>query len=270
MTPAVILRREGKTPEEQEANAKKITARLDALEAIIRRVAAETNCRVAENRTAMQTAIDAGKSIMSPDNVHPNYLGQSLMARAILDAMGLTTVKLPATFTPSLFPGIPAEWKMRPAPLDADKHPIHLTAETVTKLQPDASWITYTLPDAVPVEAASAEDWNEQLRRNGYALQTMTKVGSGLNFALVDIPATQAKSVFLQIGIGASTVWWNGVKVHDQSTNWTGFHIGKERIPVQLQAGNNRLVAEFAGQHFGISVTNELIWEKILAIGDGK
>ena len=76
LTPCEILRRDGKTPEEQEARRKKIEGRLASFEAIIRKVAAEEDCRVAENRALMLGAIRSGKTIMTEDGIHPNYRGQ--------------------------------------------------------------------------------------------------------------------------------------------------------------------------------------------------
>ena len=48
----------------------------------------------------MLEAIRSGKTIMTADGVHPNYRGQEIMARAILNALGCTDVALPRTFEP--------------------------------------------------------------------------------------------------------------------------------------------------------------------------
>ncbi len=234
LTPCEILSRGGKTPAKQEAQQKKIDGRLDAFEAIIRKVAAERGCRVAENRGLMRQAIRSGKTIMTEDGVHPNYAGQAIMARTILDALGCADIALPRTFEPRLFPCIIRQWKMRLAPLDGKGHPLRLTAATAAQLQPDASWKTYTLPDSSPANTPSAEEWTEQLRRNGFALRLQEQIGKGCIQAVAEIDSPAERQAYLQIGIGASTVWLNGVKVHDQGEAWTGFHAGKERIAVQL------------------------------------
>jgi hypothetical protein len=44
-------------------------------------------------------------------------------------------------------------------------------------------------------------------------------------------------------------VWLDGVQVW-RSTAWTGWHAGKERIPVDLAAGPHRLVVEAEGAFF--------------------
>ena len=261
LTPCEILKYEGKTPEEQQANRKKIQQRLDSYEAIIRQVATEKACLVAETRLLMQKAIRSGEPIMTDDGIHPNYHGQEIIARAILNTMGYSDVALPRTFQPKLFPCVIPQWKMRLAPLDEKDNPQHLTAQTVPQLNPDASWKTYTLPDAPPANTPSAQEWTEQLRRNGFALQLQEQIGKGVIQAFANIESATDREAYLQVGIGASTVWLNGTKVHDQGEAWTGFHAGKERIAVKLHAGVNRLVVETGGPHFFVGISDDLIWE---------
>ena len=87
------------------------------------------------------------------------------------------------------------------------------------------------------------------------------QIGKGPIQAVAQIDAADEKQVYLQIGIGASSVWLNGVKVHDQGDAWTGFHAGKERIAVKLRAGANHLVVETGGPHFFLGVSDEMVWE---------
>lgn len=261
LTPCVLLKRDGQTPHEKEAYGKQVQARLDDYERIIRTVAAEKGCMVAENRAVMEAAVKAGRTILAPDNVHPNYEGQALIARSILDAMGYKDVAIPRTFEPKLFPGIIREWKMRQAPLDDKKHEVRLTLETVMRLEPDSSWKTYTLPDPAPTNAPSAEDWSEQLRRNGFALGIPNQIGGKLVQAVAEVVSDHEKNVYLHIGGYVSTVWLNGILVHNQGETWTGFHAGKDRIPVMLKLGRNHLVVETGASHFLIAITGGLIWE---------
>jgi hypothetical protein len=58
-----------------------------------------------------------------------------------------------------------------------------------------------------------------------------------------------------------ASVWLNGLRIHDQGTAWTGFHAGKERLPITLVPGRNRLVVETGGQHFFLAVTDGMVWE---------
>ena len=248
---------------------------------VIRKVAREEGYPVAQNNALMQAARREGKELMSPDGIHPNYLGQSLMARSILDAMGCRNVPLPTEFRPQLFPGVVREWRMRLAPLDGKK-PQRLTAATARALQPDETWKTYTLPDPVPPEKPTAEDWWEQERRNGFGLKVHERApgagdgsGKGLVQAVAFLDAPRARKAYVNTGVGVSTVWLNGEKLHEQgsagaprvpragerSGEWSGFHAGKERLPAGLKAGRNVLAIEIDGPQFFLSVTDKLCWE---------
>jgi hypothetical protein len=65
----------------------------------------------------------------------------------------------------------------------------------------------------------------------------------------------------LNTGANLKTVWLNGAKVFDSGDGgrWTGWHAGKERIPVRLRAGRNTIVIE-AKFNFFLSVTEALDW----------
>lgn len=263
LTPCVISPRKGASEKDKAkaAEAEKLVARYAG---VIRKVAADEGCVVAENNALMRAARRQGRKVMVDDGIHPNYFGQSLMARSILDAMRCRDVPLPGEFRPRLFPGVVREWKMRLAPLGEKRRPRRLTDATAQRLEPDATWKTYTLPDPAPAARPSAEDWWEQERRNGFGLKLRQRVGKGLIQAVAVLEAKEAKAAFVNTGIGVSTLWLNGRKIHEQGKAWTGFHAGKERIPIELRRGTNALVAELDGQHFFLSVTEKLVWEEDL------
>ncbi len=260
LTPCVISPGKGA---DAAAKAKAQAAEATILQyvTIIRKVAAEEDYPVAENNALMQAARRDGKELMADDGIHPNYLGQSPIARAILDAIGHGDVPLPREFRPALFPGVIREWKMRLAPLDAQGKPQRLTEATVRQLRPDDSWKTYALPDPVPPSNPSAEDWWEQERRNGFGLRVHEAVGKGLVQALAVLDCSEPCEVYINTGVGISTVWLNGARLHDQCAAWTGFHAGKERLPASLRRGRNELVVETDGPQFFLSVTDKLVWE---------
>lgn len=262
MTPCVLTHREGATPAAREAHGQTVAARLDAYEAIIRRVATEPNVVIAEVRREMLKAMAAGESVLVDDGVHPNFRGQSCMARALMDAMGWGDVPLPKTFAPHLFPGVVREWTIRRAPLDGRGQPIRLTPETVGLLKPDATWHPYKVPDRIPAGAPPAEEWTEQIRRNGFALQMSVVAGGKPIQAVADLEASESRQAWIQAGGDIAAIWLNGAKLHDQGQAWTGFHAGKERLPVTLASGRNRLVIEAAGQHVFLAVTDKRVWEE--------
>ena len=245
-----------------KAKAEAAEALIAQYVAVIRKVAADEGYPVAENNALMQAARREGRELMADDGIHPNYLGQGLMARAILDAMGHADVPLPKEFRPALFPGVVREWRMRLAPLDEQGKPQRLTEASVRQLRPDDSWKTYSLPDPVPASKPPAEDWWEQERRNGFGLRVHEAVGKGLVQAVAVLDSPQPREAFINTGVGISTVWLNGARLHEQGPAWTGFHAGKERLPVQLRRGRNEIAVEIDGPQFFLSVTGKLAWEE--------
>ncbi len=230
----------------------------------IRKVAAEKGYPVAETFALMNKLRVEGKEVMTADCIHPNYLGQTMIARSILDAMKYPNVQIPKVFKQQMYPGVIKEWKMRVATV-TDKKVQILDAETVKALQPDEAWKTYKLPDAPPAKLATTEDWIEQTRQSGFGLQLETVVGKGKIQAYTTIDCAAEKQAYISTGIGIDTIWLNGKNIFTQSKDWTGFHAGKERIKMQLNKGSNILVAELTGNQFFLSVTDEIIWEKELA-----
>jgi len=267
LTPCIINPMETKDPKARrasEARARAAEALVAEYEKIVRQVARAEGWPVAENNALMRKARADGKQVMTADGIHPNYFGQGLMARSLLDALGHKDVPLPRTFAPRLFPGVLRTWKMRLAPLDARKQPQVLDDKAVKELVPDDSWKTYVLPEPVPEGKPSAEDWLEQERRNGFALHLEKRVGMGTIQARAVLDEKKARKAFVNTGIGVATVWLNGKKVHAQGGAWTGYHAGKERIPVELKEGKNVLVVEIQGGHFFLSVTDQRVWEEAL------
>jgi len=261
LTPCECLARTGNTEAEKEESLQVIHNRLDAYEAIIRKIGAEDGCLVAENRKLMTDSLKAGNILFVEDNIHPNYLGQSLMARSILDAMGHREVALPRSFEPKSIPGLVEKWMVRLSPLDAKGVPIRLTGETVGDLAPDRTWTQLELPEDRPL-ANSPEIWPEQMRRNGCAMEMEALLGKGeLAQGVAELTSADGGQAFVQTGMRIKSIWLNGLKIHDQNTTWTGVHPGKERIPVSLKKGVNRLIIEF-GSDFFLAVTPGLVWEE--------
>ena len=230
---------------------------------IMRKIAAEEGYPVAETYALLNKERAAGKEIMTGDGIHPNYYGQLLFARSIMDVIKLSDVPTIKEFKPKMYPGVIKEWKMRTAPVENKKQQI-LDEESVKALKPDDTWKTYTLPDAAPEKVVSPEDWLEQTRRSGFGMQLQKLVGAGKIQAYATIDCPTEKQVYVNTGISVESVWLNGKKIYTPSPDWSGFHAGKERIPVQLNKGANILAIEINGSQFFLSVTDELIWEKRL------
>ena len=256
---------------------------------ILRAVAKENGWAVAEVSELQKAARDKGETIMSPDGIHPDYHGQSLMARAILDAMGHKNVPVPTAkeFNPQRLPGVIETWYVQAAPKDDKDKPRPMTdeelAEQTTVLNKVISsdlghepfgikhhWTRRTLPEAQKADKdgkfVDAGDWREQLRRNGFAININDLVAGVPRYwgTVVQSPA-EAKA-FVNTAISVRHVWLNGELVFTHPMNggeekWTGYHAGKERVPVTLQQGNNILVVEHYANEFFLSVTDKLVWE---------
>jgi lysophospholipase L1-like esterase len=259
LTPSESHGRQGKTEAEKDEYFKKFHSHLDSYEGVIRAVAAETSCGLAENRKLMTESLKDGNSLFVEDNIHLNYLGQSLMARSILDGLGHKDVALTKSFDPKVAPGLVTQWMLRLSPLEKGQ-PIHLTDDLVSKITPDGTWATCGLPEKEPV-ADSPEIWLEQMRRSGAVMKADKLIGKGsLGQGVAEVTSARGGQAFIQTGMEISTIWLNGTKIHDQMKAWTGAHLGKERISVTLLKGVNKIVIEFRGSFF-LAVTPSMIWE---------
>jgi RNA polymerase sigma-70 factor (ECF subfamily) len=226
--------------------------RLAEYNAILHRLAGELDCRLADANRLMRQARAAGRAVVEGDNVHPNFEGQRLIARAVLDALGHRDVPVPRELSPGLLPGVVREWHLRIAP--AGQTP--LSERLVAGLGPQgAAWTKWALPERGPARTW----WLEQERQRGFALSLKeglgeakeTKVYQGIAYLHSD----RARQAILHTGGHLVSAWLNGQRVY-KNRDWTGWHAGKERLPVRLRAGRNVLVIE-CGAEFFLSVSDD-------------
>ena len=239
---------------------------------IIRTVAKEYGWPVAEVSALQKGAREKGEIIMSPDGIHPDYHGQELMARAILDAMGHKDIPLPKEFNPILLPGAITKWFVQTAPKDDKDKPRPLTDEelaahtaVLVKLF-DSPWQTYMIPEMPKADKTDAKVWMEQERRNGFAISLRDNIAGPLRYWGTVVKSPAEAKAFVNTAIGVRRVWLNGELVYTHPMNggeerWTGYHAGKERVPVTLKKGDNTLVVEHNNNEFFVSVTDKLVWE---------
>ncbi len=261
-TPSLILPRLNPKPDDL-ARTQTAMGRVEAYTEIVRRVAREEGLPVADDQALMREAVARGETIMCPDGFHPDYHGQQLIARAILDALGWGSVALPATFAAPLHPGIVRNWRIQRVPLDPKGKPVALTDDFIRALQPDDRWVSYPLPESTPI-APTPEDWGEQIRRQGYAQRVKEAVGGAPAIAVGTVQAKRAQGAFLHTGASVGRVWFNGTCVYTPPATWMGFHAGSMRLPIRLRAGENTLTVEIPGSSFYVSVTEGMVWEKAL------
>jgi RNA polymerase sigma factor (sigma-70 family) len=224
----------------------RLEPRLTEYNAVLHRLAAEYRCRVADVNRLLRQARAAGLAVVEADKVHPNYEGQRLIARAVLDALGHADVPVPKELALRPLPGILQEWRVRIAPAGQ-----HLDEALVASLDPHGSgWTTHTLPEKGPAPTW----WLEHERQRGFALSLANRLGKALLYhGVAYLSADRSKRAFLHTGGHLQSVWLNGRPVY-QCAGWTGWHAGKERVPVRLRAGRNVLVIE-TGDDFFLSVT---------------
>lgn len=202
-------------------------ARLAEYNAFLRDLARQRGLRVAEVHGLMEKAT----GILEPDEVHPNYDGQRVMARAVLDALGHKDVAVPEKLKVELLPGVIRDWQVREVP--------------------DGEWREHPLPETKP----QSHPWYEQEHRRGFALS----LGPAAKYeARATIQADRVKPVFFNTGAHLQAVWLNGTEIY-RSAGWTGWHAGKERIPATLRAGANEIRIE-TGRQFFLSVTESHDW----------
>jgi lysophospholipase L1-like esterase len=225
--------------------------RLDDFNAALRRVAQKHGSKVAKVNRLMREARSRGEELLEPDQVHLNEAGYRVMTRAVLDGLGHRDVAVPRERKVELMPGVVRRWQMRPL---ADKEPA-LDETAVAALKPDSAWKTVTLPQPGP----EAHWWLDQERRRGFAVGLDKHVGPGKRFVGVAVREEEKpRPVYLNTGSDLGSIWLNGKRVY-RNEGWTGWHAGKERIPVQLVAGRNTLVIE-TGPSFFLSVTDGNDW----------
>jgi RNA polymerase sigma factor (sigma-70 family) len=219
--------------------------RLTEYNAVLHRLGREFGCRVADVNRRMQEARAAGLVVIEGDNVSPNQEGHRLIARAVLDALGHADVPVPRELEVGLLPGVLTEWRVRIAPGQAP-----LTDHLVRALEPDgAGWTTWSLPEKGPERTW----WREQERKRGFVLSLARGLGEAKVYQGVAwLEADRAKPAFLHTGGHLVSVWLNGERIY-KAGGWTGWHAGKECLPVQLRRGRNVIVIE-SGAEFFLSI----------------
>lgn len=217
----------------------------------MQRVAERRGCRLARVKEAMDKAEARGLTVAEPDGYHPNFEGYRTMARAVLDALGLPRVPVPESLRPEPMPGIVREWRVRAAPADAGP----LSEEEARGLTPDATWARHMLPEAAP----AGHWWLDQERRRGFAVSLAREAGPARRYqAVAWIDEPRARDAFLNTGADLESVFLNGRLIWRLAAR-TGWHAGKERLPVHLEAGRNTIVIE-SGPCFFLSVTDGDDW----------
>lgn len=214
---------------------------------VLRKIAEAHHAPLADVKGLMSAARDQGASLLEEDQVHPNLEGQRLIARAVLDALGYAKVEVPKKLEIAMMPGVIADWKIRPL---GEKEKIDPTA-----IASDGTWKTLHLP----ITKAEPTWWRDNERRRGFAMSLDQRIGAGKQFVgIATITSQAARKVYLNTGAQLQVIWVNGKQVYENK-EWTGWHAGKERVPVDLPAGEAKIVIQ-CGEAFFLSVTEDNNW----------
>jgi acyl-CoA thioesterase-1 len=210
--------------------------RLEAYNAALRRVAGRRHLKVAEVNQLMRAARQKGEELLEADQVHPNFEGYRVMARALLDALGAPEVKVPAELKAHLLPGVIGEWKMR--------------------AKGAGEWKMVK----APVELKMEQWWFEQERKRGFVVGLEKIIGPAKVYeGRAVFVAGEGKRFYVNTGADLMEARVYGAEVY-KNAGWTGWHAGKERIGVEMKKGENVIEIE-AGSNFFLSVTEEEDWE---------
>lgn len=225
---------------------------LDAYEAILRRIAQDYGLRVAEVNQRQRESAAAGHVLLAPDDIHPNWEGQKMIARAVLNAMGYGDVPVPGEIANGVLPGVIPQWKLK---MIGPKEPA-LTEAAVAQIRSDDSWTALTLPQTEPMPGIDANNhWLDGYRAQGACVS----LKPGKYIAVAAISSDKAKTVQFHTGADLEQVWLNGKLIY-QNSGRRGYHIGRECVAGELKAGENTLVIR-TGPVFFLSVTEGDMWE---------
>lgn len=223
--------------------------RLADFNAALRRVARKYGCKVAEVNERMQAARKDGVTLLDEDEVHPNFEGHRLMARAVLNALGYPATKVPKKLKAEPWPGLVRDWRIRPV---GDKE-AQLTDARAAALKPDDTWKPYHLPEKVAVKGW----WNKLEQQRGFAMALPEVVGKAKKYqGIAYLDKKEGGKVYFNPAANLETIWLNGKRIYRAAPEWRGWHVGRERIPAELRPGRNMIVIETGGP-FLLSVTKD-------------
>jgi len=226
-------------------------AELIEYDAVIRRLAATQGHPLADAGFLLRTAEASGERVLDEDDVHPNFAGHRLFARAALDAMGHGALPVPEELDVEGMPGTVGPWLIGAAPPRARL----LDAESATALKPAPDWVRVDVPETAPFA-----HWEYEVnRRTGFVQALDRHFPDAKKFrGVAEVVSDAPRRAFVNTGGYLLSAWVNGERVF-RSRGWTGYHAGKERLPVTLEAGGNRIVIE-VGADFFLSLTETGAW----------
>lgn len=224
---------------------------LDAYVQWLERESEQRGVRLASVNRAFHDVLTQSVIVLGNDGIHLDFPGYRIMAQCVLSAMGYAHVPVVDALAIQPMPGIVKRWHIHPA-----THSTALTQEQVRELVPDSHWQTLELPSK---QAITDNWWLDQERQRGFAVSLSDHIDSSKhNIGMATFDQSTDRQVYLNTGANLKTIWLNGQQVYNAPGD-SGWHAGRERIPVQLCKGNNHLLIEF-GTSFFLSMTDTGNW----------
>lgn len=239
--------------------------RIEGYNAFLRRFAAERQIPLADIYQPMLAGRDGGDDIFEPDGVHLSLPGYQVMTRAILDALGFQNVPVPADVVPDPLPGVVTPWKIRAHP---DDEPIEPLPAHLRRAESDSDILALSLSDDgwhdlnLPCEELVAANvwlpgrwWAFHESRRGYAVKLDELAGKASRYyGVAEVKSDSKRDAILNTGASLMAVWLNGKNVYRFET-FHGWHAGRDREPITLEAGVNKIVIE-SGADFFLSIND--------------
>jgi len=220
--------------------------------AALRRISRRRGCIAVDVEKAMSTAWSLGIWLWEPDQSHLNLDGNKVVARCFLDALGYPDVAVPAELNPEPLPGLVKEWRIKA--VEDNAAPLDETGAAA--LKPDETWKALVLPEAEPQQSW----WFEQIRREGFALSLEKLAGPARRYlGAASVFSASDADAWLNTGGHLQSVWLNNRRVYLNNGRWAGFHAGRERIPVHLNAETNSIIIE-TGPQFSLNISETRYW----------
>ncbi len=223
--------------------------RLNEYNNMIRAMSKDRWLRLADVDAEMKKYPNAEAGLLTDDGIHPNFEGQRVIARAVLDALGYSQVAVPKKLVLSVMPGVIRQWKMRAAGKDEPE----LTESSASALTLESCPAALELPEKTGGDPAM---WPEQERQRGFAMNLSGRAVPAERFVgVAEVQSDTDKTVTLAVGGPVRKVFINGkLALKPAQEGRAGWHAFKEDVNVELKKGINRIVIE-TGNSFFLSLT---------------
>jgi len=225
----------------------------------LRRLARQRDYRLIDFAAYQAAHSTVAEAWIAPYGIALTVDGYRHLAKLVLSGISDETLSLPESIVPKVIDGTITEWKYR---FHADRS--FLTEAEVQGLAIDDTWQDLHLPQAPDkiLERATGSSYlvTPRDRQRGFATGLWGKDKSRV-IAVSTVHSETARSAYLNTGATLRSVWLNGERIYGRyaKKEWTGWHAGKERIPIELQAGDNQIVIE-ADNSFYVGITESPDW----------